>query len=424
MALLVEYSLYFLAFAPIWGYILLVYFQRAPNWVLGAVFTIISLIYFPRLFIRKKFVVPLYVKFLILSFLYYYIWGMTNNYEQYGGFFKFLYKNPAMFSIFVFLMVENAVFTGKFIRRIVIIFKATIIVAFIVSFIQVFVIEYFLIPVQLYEDVNIAQFGIIRFPSFFAYLDPNEMGFSFLPIAGIVLSYDMYYKNRFTAVFVVLSGVVAILSSTRYIQIGYFIILMQLLIGKKFSLKNTMLLLVMLGVSIFLSTIFLRAIGFDLDDYYYTRLIERTYMSRIVGINLFIRFFPQNPLFGVGQRVSDELYSALGGYSSQIHIGYLSHLYEWGIVGSIFVFTAWALMALKMWRVAVHSRFYGGFFGMLIFLFANATLVEYDLFHYGIIFSLVFTKFFENALQRPEFQRRPIYVGLGRQYDRNLSGTI
>ncbi|MBN1999838.1 hypothetical protein JW935_19940 [candidate division KSB1 bacterium] len=413
---MVEYSLYFLALAPIWGYIFLEYFERAPNWVLGAIFFVVTILYFPQLFIKKKIVVPAYIKFMILSCCYYLIWGISDDFEQYGGFFKFLYKNPVLFSIFVFLLIENAVFNGKFIDRIIIIFKITIVAAFIVSFIQVFVIEYFLIPVQLYEDVNIAQFGIIRFPSLFAYIDPNAMGFSFLPIAGLVLSYDIYHKKRFTALFIVMSGVVALLSSTRYIQIGFFIILLQLLISKKFSLKNSLLLLLLLGFTIFLSTFFLRAIGFELDDYYYTRLIERTYMSRIVGINLFIKFFPQNPFFGVGQRVSDELFMALGGYSSQIHIGFLSHLYEWGIVGSFFVFTAWTLLTIKTWRIAMRSRFYGGFFGILVFLFANATLVEYDLFHYGIIFSLVFTKYFEGVSLRPEYTKRQVHLGSETKY--------
>jgi hypothetical protein len=399
MSKLVKYSLYFLAFAPLWGILSWEYLDRAPNWLLGTIFAVISILYFFQLLIKKQIKIPLYVLGLLALFLYYLAWGLYRHFDQYGGFFEFLYKNPALFCFLIFLMIENSFFDQDFIKKIIVIFKCTIIIAFIVSIIQVFFIKFFLIPTRLYEDANVAQFGIIRFPSIFAYLDPNEIGFSFLPLSSIVMGYEMHHKGRPSFIFIVLSGIIAMMSSSRYIQIGFFLILAQVLVGKKISLRNSII-FVTVQIMIMACVIFvLNMMELDPMEYYYSRLTAKTYLSRVIGFRIFLNLFPQHPIFGTGEQVTDELSFALAGASPYIHVGYLSHLFEFGIIGSVLLFGVWGLIMFRAFRVGKKASFWGSVFGFLTFLFTNATLVEYSMFHYGLIFTLVFTKYYERVIK-------------------------
>ncbi len=69
---------------------------------------------------------------------------------------------------------------------------------------------------------------------------------------------------------------------------------------------------------------------------------------------MFTEFFPNKPFFGTGIHVGEDLLRAIGGRSSQMHVGYLSHLYEYGIVGSILLFYFLYLVFRKFKR---DSRF-------------------------------------------------------------------
>jgi hypothetical protein len=401
MSKIVKISLYFLSIAPLWGIFSWEYLNRAPNWLLGAIFSVIAICYFFQLFIKKQFKFPLYLVGLLALFLYYLGWGLVTQFDQYGGPFEFLYKNPALFCLLIFVMIENSTFERNFIENIILIFKATIIIGFIVSLIQVFFINFFLIPAHLYEDANVAQFGIIRFPSLFAYLDANEMGFSFLPLVSIVIGYDIYHKGRPSFFFIVLGGIIAMMSSTRYIQIGFFILLAQVLVGKKISFRNSVIFVAVQALIMACVVLVLNMMELDPVEYYYSRITAKTYMSRVIGFKIFLTIFPQHPIFGTGERITDELSFALAGASPYIHVGYLSHLFEFGLVGSFFLFSVWGLIAYRAFQVAKRVSFWGSFFGFLTFLFTNATLVEYNMFHYGLLFTLVFTKYFE-SIYKPE----------------------
>ena len=400
MSNIVKYPLYVLAFSPILAFFILLYLDRAPNWFLGAVYSFISVVFLAEVALKsKKIVIPFYLKLLILLFLYYLGWGIYTNFIHYNGFFGFLYKNTVLFSIFILLMVENAHFDREFIDRMIFIFKITIIISFAISMIQVFVIPFFLIPSFLQGERS--EFGLIRFPSMFSYIGVNELGFSFLPIVCLLIGYDMYYRKRPNIILIGLSGVVAILSSSRYIQLGFFLLLLQLVFRKKVILRNLAYTAVFILIFVATLSFISHFLGFDVMDYYYSRIRETTYMSRVIGFQLFLKFFPQNPIFGTGERVTHELSFELGRASPYIHIGYLSHLYEFGIVGSIFLFGAWLSIAYVLLRSALRTQFFGSFFGFLMFLFTNATLVEYNLFHYGIVFTLVFQRYFSIYATQP-----------------------
>ena len=98
-----------------------------------------------------------------------------------------------------------------------------------------------------------------------------------------------------------------------------------------------------------------------------------------------------------GQMITDEIKrasQAIG--SSHIHVGYLSHLVAYGIVGCFFLFGFWFLLVKKLYRTAKQTNYWGSFFAFLTFLWAFATFSHSSIFLYGLIFALVFNKYFED----------------------------
>jgi len=122
------------------------------------------------------------------------------------------------------------------------------------------------------------------------------------------------------------------------------------------------------------------------------RLLANTASTRFLAFELFAKYFPENPFFGTGEHVTAELARSLQGRSSQIHVGYLSHLFEFGIFGSILLFSFWFYIAKRLFKTSRRFNYYGTFLGFLCFLVANLTLVKYSIFEYGIILSLLFNK--------------------------------
>jgi len=98
--------------------------------------------------------------------------------------------------------------------------------------------------------------------------------------------------------------------------------------------------------------------------------------------------------------------------SSQIHVGYLSHLVSFGIVGSFFMFGFWFLLAKKLYKSAKYTKYWGSFFAFLIYLWAQTTLVYYSIFFYGLIFAFVFDKYVKDNYSNKEFVSSSIKKGV------------
>ena len=80
--------------------------------------------------------------------------------------------------------------------------------------------------------------------------------------------------------------------------------------------------------------------------------------------------------------------------SSQIHVGYFSHLVSYGLFGSIFLFTFWFGLVRDLYKKAKSSGFYGPLFAFLVFLWFNATAVDYYLRYPGLIIAIVFNQYY------------------------------
>ena len=83
----------------------------------------------------------------------------------------------------------------------------------------------------------------------------------------------------------------------------------------------------------------------------------------------------------------------LHGRSSQIHVGFLSLLYYWGIIGTILYSLFLYYLLKKLYRISKVTKNWGPFFGWEGLVLANLTLVYLGPDQSGLYLSLVVVKY-------------------------------
>ena len=141
-------------------------------------------------------------------------------------------------------------------------------------------------------------------------------------------------------------------------------------------------------------------VGYDVQEVIDERILEKStnlgnFGSRILSFYVFLEVFPENPIFGVGPETRWDVVQLLGGASPIIHIGYLSYLYFYGILGSLFLFSSMFLLLKRTWNIGVKQGFWGSYYGLLSFLVANTTLVYFNFSEAGIILLVIYLRFFK-----------------------------
>ena len=122
--------------------------------------------------------------------------------------------------------------------------------------------------------------------------------------------------------------------------------------------------------------------------------IEET--TRYKAFGTFIEFFPGAPIFGTGQLTEDIAEASHEVGSSHIHVGYLSHLVYYGIIDCFFLFGSWYLLLKRLYTTAKYSCFRGSLFAFISFLWSFATMSQSSLFYSGLIYVMVFDKYFHD----------------------------
>ncbi len=405
---------YVLAFSPILGYLIFERTNLPPYYFIG--FFCFALYILNLVKNSKKVIkIPKFYYLMFLLFIYYFIWDFNNGQVEFmGGILKDVFKwdfNPLYLLAFLAL-IEKTNFDEKFIEKIIKIFKITIILAAITSLIQLLFKPDFLVPGELSKQLFLTQGSNIynaRRPSLFGYLSDNDVAVSFIPILSIVLGYSIKEnKKKHLILYMLLGGVVCILTNGRYVIIGYLIILSQLIwINKASSIKIVRYFSITLLLIGFFA-LFLSIIGkYQLSDFFATRLMSDSADTRILAYDLFLKFFGTNIFFGNGQSLSIEIYRELAGRSSQIHVGYFSHLISYGLIGSLILFTFWLLIFKQLLRNAKATNYYGSLFAFIIFLWANVAMVWYMLYVYGLIFAFIFDKYYrDQSLLNNQIQKK------------------
>lgn len=130
--------------------------------------------------------------------------------------------------------------------------------------------------------------------------------------------------------------------------------------------------------------------------------------TRLLALKAFNKFYWDHPFLGVGSikygmggtgKQDYRLRSFLNGRSSQMHVGYVSLLYMYGLVGGILFLSFLFLLLKKLYKNAKVVKVWAPFLGFLGFAIANLTLVSFNVFHMGLIIVLVVDKYYNQNLK-------------------------
>jgi hypothetical protein len=238
-----------------------------------------------------------------------------------------------------------------------------------------------------------------RRTSIFGFVDFNEIGLSFLPLLSVLIGYKLYTHQKDYFIYMIMGSLISVLSNGRYIMIGFFVLSIQVLFAKKIKFTN----ILNYSISLIIITIVigqaLRIFNYDFQKWFESRLFMEgaiTESTRYKAFLNFLVFFPKYMIWGTGVHLTEEIRlasQAIG--SSQIHVGYLSHLVSYGLVGSIMLFGFWFYLIKDLYRSAKLTKYWGSFYAFLVYFWAQATLVSYSIFFTGLLFALIFNRFFQ-----------------------------
>lgn len=389
-------------FIPFVAYVFVINAWQPPTYRLYFIVLIYGLAFL--YFLGNKFISrPKYLYYYILYIIFIIIWTFFNGEEERRGILAILFNNKEIAILFLILIIYNTHYTIKFLKKSLLIIKITVFIAALASIIQVFDTSFLSAfsykGITKFQELDLYQF---RRPSIFGFADPNEIGLSFIPLLSVLVGVLIYQKNRIYIVFLILGGLIALLSNARYVMIGFLILTLQILIVNKNKILSNFKYIFITGVSLTVLYITLIYLGYNIPNWIGERLwaegsIQET--TRYKAIGTFVTFFPQTPIFGTGVHLTDEIEAAskeIG--SSQIHVGYLSYLVSYGIVGCFFLFGFWFHLLINLYKSAKKTNYWGSFFAFLIYFWSQATLVNNSLFFYGLIFALVFDKYFKDSV--------------------------
>jgi len=369
------------------------FFFRLIFWSYGFIFIFLANIN------KQKLVIPKAVYYLAAYILFLFIWNFGNGNLERRGLVNIIVNNVHLTTIFSIIIIYSTRFSDQFIKYSLKIIKITIFIAALLSLVQV--INPNFMKAIYYEGFNLKGYSLyeVRRTSIFGYA-PNALDFSYIPLLSIFIGVYSFSKKKMLFFFLFLGSITAMLSNSRSIIIGFIILSLQLFITYKIKMKGIFRYLVIIIPIIIIVLYLLSYLHYDILDWYNVRLfaegsIQET--TRYKAIDNFLIFFPDVMWFGNGVGMTDAIKSASASVgSSQIHVGYLSHLVYWGLVGSFFLFGFWYQLAKKLYKTAKRTNYWGSFFAFLTFLWANATLVHFSIFHYGLIFAFVFDKYYQD----------------------------
>lgn len=387
--------LYLLLLSPILAYLYTVHLALPKNIAFFFVFVVFCYgIVF--VLIKNRLVVPLFAKFILFFALYRMISQFFHPIERH--LITDIYHHILYFVNFLaVVIIYNTYFNDKFIERTINIIKITVVLAGIVSIIQVFDSNFLNPNIFFGKDMdNLDSIYTIRRTSIFGLIHPLSLGLSFVPLLSILIGYMLHEKKNFI-IFLLIGGLVTLLSNTRFIMIGFILITMQVVIQKEAKMSIYIKPIVTITISIFICLLILQKLGYDFKEWYQDRLmVEGNFKAttRYEAIGNFLKFFPEKPLFGTGGMTSAIKEASLEIGSSQIHVGYLQALVFYGVIGCFFLFTFYYLLARRLYKLAKVTNYWGSFFSFLVFLWAFTTQTHESIFFYGLLFSLVFDKYY------------------------------
>jgi hypothetical protein len=272
-------------------------------------------------------------------------------------------------------------------------------IGLIVSFIQVFNYNFY----NAFEFYGISNYsgGLYnaRRTSIFGFVDLNELGLSFLPLLSVLIGYKLIHRIKNYSIYLLMGGLICILSNNRYVIVGFIILTIQVLWARKIRISNILNYILMSLVVVLIIFQVLKTFNYNFEQWFESRLFAEGSLqetTRYKAFSTFLFFFPQKMVWGTGVHLTDEIREVSASIgSSQIHVGYLSHLVSYGLVGSFLLFGFWFFLLKDLHHSAKETQYWGSFYAFLIYFWAQAILVNYSIFFTGLIYALIFKKYYD-----------------------------
>lgn len=324
--------------------------------------------------------------------------------------FTYLFKNQVLFGFLAALVIENTWFTKTYIKKLTGFLKVLFWISVVVILIQQTVDYNFLLNPHSLETVEAAEEMERRFSSIYSYLGGTiYAGLTVIPILSIIIAENLK-RNKPAMIYYVAGAIFSLINKSRWILINLFITLFTKFNLRKTSIVQVFKLALMIVIVSIATSWVLGYFGFNIDELVAERLLETNRgglkegaaSTRLLAFEIFGKVYPDNPVvgkgnlsWGEGATGDKELATLLKGRSSQIHVGYLSLFYWYGMLGTLpFLFFLYCLMK-KLRNTARKLDYWGPYWGMMGLVVANLTLVHLNLNIPGLLLCLAYNKYYE-----------------------------
>ncbi|MBK7172705.1 MAG: O-antigen ligase family protein [Bacteroidales bacterium] len=382
----------FYPFYPFWIWFVYTFAGQNFDYYYGAIW--LPIVFY--LLLTKRNRMPLYL-LLFMGFTVFHLLSIFINDIKPGDINWLLYfmSDRAVVACALFFVIENTHFDQKFIKSLSRNIFIVVGISLVVSIIQTRDPYFFF---NLNADKEMTYFDQNRVFSIYSWVDLNSLGITFPFLLSISMNvYDL--KHKLFALNIISGIIVAFLTRARYVMISTIIVFSQLFFNSAIKLKKKVIITIILVGSVILIIQVAENYGFDFNQVIEERILEKdtdmgSAKARLLSYYVFMMKFPENPWFGVGPETRDDVIQLLGGDAPLIHVGYLSYLYFYGIVGCLFIFSAIFLLMRSSWIIGKKYGFWGPFYGFLGFSLANWTFVYFNMSEMGIVISVIFLRYY------------------------------
>ncbi|MBC8035154.1 MAG: hypothetical protein H7Y03_13470 [Chitinophagaceae bacterium] len=329
----------------------------------------------------------------------------------------YLFKHQIMMGFFAATIIENTLFSRKYIYELTRLVKWLFWLSIAVILIQQFVNPMFMLNSNALEEFAASSDLEKRFSSIYSYFGGSlYAGLTVIPLLCIIVA-ENTKKNGTISIYYLAATIFSVINKSRWIIINVAISLFVKYNLKKMNLKQGIRVIGTIIVMSMSSYYVLKYFNFDIDGLIADRFLETSQgglengaaSSRLLAFEVFGNLYPEYPVLGKGNlqwgegaEGDLELSTMLRGRSSQIHVGYLSLFYWYGMAGALLFLAFLFFMLKKMKATARRWDYWGPYWGMMGFVFANLTLVHLNINVPGLILCLVYNKYYE--------QRRIVFL--------------
>jgi len=329
---------------------------------------------------------------------------------------SYVYRNLILGSLLIIFIIENTHISKRFFDIVFYLNHGIMFIAFVVIIIQQFHDPLFFVNPEFHEIIESRSYSNVRLPSIYSWMgSTNAVGLCFIPILGLTIAHHLKHNLRGVFYLYCIGIIVAFLSKSRFIMLNYILLFTLIPIYRGFNivtgLKYTAYLLIFL-FSIYSVS---KLIGLDTDRIINERVLEKnkggmvegSAGTRILAFKIFQKLYFNNPIFGKGKFHSFgpegsrdfELTNLLRGRSSQIHVGYLSLFYYYGIAGGTIFLLFLYVFTRESYAKSKKTKTWGPYFTIIQYLLINVTGVVLHLFFMGMVVSLIYQKYYSQEDQ-------------------------